>query len=69
MIRKDLGMSSNKKDNIYGLMEPQKFARVKRNTLFGWHADSEIIFTDQKLFVLQQSHNAQNDRGVCTALA
>ena len=41
----------------------QKKARVlKAKHLLAWHADSEIIFSDEKMFLLQDFDNQQNDR-------
>lgn len=40
-----------------------KTERVRRSRIIlSQHANSSIIFSDEKLFLLQPSHNAQNDR-------
>lgn len=63
VIKKDLGMKAYKKKKIHGLTIAQKKARVKKcDHLLSWHGDTEFIFSDEKLFVLQEHHNAQNDR-------
>lgn len=63
IIQKDLGMRAYKKKRVHGLTEAQRVARVKKcKHLLEWHADSEIIFSDEKLFVLEEQYNAQNDR-------
>ena len=63
LIKNDLGFKAYKKRRLHGLTDKQKVARVNRcRKLFRWHADSQIIFSDEKMFFLQQSHNPQNDR-------
>lgn len=59
----DLNMKPYKKRVIHGITVAQKEKRLKRCKILNtWHADSEIIFSDEKLFVLEQSVNSQNDR-------
>jgi hypothetical protein len=44
------------------LTEAQKTARVQKfRNLLAWHAGDGIIFSDEKLFLLQETHNQQND--------
>lgn len=66
----DLGMKGYKKQKIHGLTDAQKEARVKRcRGLVQRHATSEIIFSDEKMFVLQETYNSQNDRVYAISLA
>lgn len=60
---KDLKLKAYKKQKIHGLTTVQKTERVRRSrNLLAWHAGDEIIFSDEKMFLLQDSHNQQNDR-------
>lgn len=69
ILKDDLHMKAYKKQRIHGLTEAQKKARVVRcKNLLAWHAGDEIIFSDEKMFVLQDTHNQQNDRVYGTAL-
>jgi hypothetical protein len=38
----------------------KRFKRAK--ILLSWHAVDEIVFSDEKMFVLEQQLNVQNDR-------
>lgn len=63
ILHQDLGLKAFRKRKVHGLTEAQKVKRYERSgTLLAWHAESEIIFSDEKLFLLQESHNPQNDR-------
>src|SRR5690349_17342654 len=63
IFKQDLGLSALKKTKIHGLTTAQKVKRHQGSKfLLDWHAGDEIIFSDEKLFLLQDSHNAQNDR-------
>lgn len=63
ILKQDLGLKAYKKTKIHGLTDAQKVKRYERSKLLlDWHAGDEIIFSDEKLFLLQESHNAQNDR-------
>jgi transposase len=63
ILKKDLGMTAYKKQKVHGLTEIQKKARVvKCRNILNWHDGDEIIFSDEKMFLLQDSHNQQNDR-------
>lgn len=63
LLTKDLGMKAFKKQKVHGLTQKQKAARVvKSKELLRWHDGDEIIFSDEKMFLLQDSHNQQNDR-------
>lgn len=63
IIKKNLKMRAYKKKKLHGLTTKQKIARYQKcKRLLQWHAGSDIIFSDEKLFVLQNYHNSQNDR-------
>lgn len=63
LVKEDLGLKAYKRRRIHGLTEKNKMERVKRcKRLVQRHANSEILFTDEKLFVLQETYNPQNDR-------
>jgi len=63
VLKKDLGLKAYKRKKIHGITYQQKVNRVKRaKVILEWHAEDEIIFSDEKLFTLQQSYNPQNDR-------
>lgn len=63
LVKNDLGLKAYKKQRVHGLTENQKEARViKSRNLLSWHEGDEIIFSDEKMFLLQDSHNQQNDR-------
>lgn len=63
ILHDDLGLKAYKKQKIQGLTEVQKKARVEKcKDLLAWHAGDDIIFSDEKMFQLQDSHNQQNDR-------
>ena len=60
---KDLQLKAFKKQKVHGLTSVQKQARIQKcKHLIRWHGDREILFSDEKLFLLQNSHNQQNDR-------
>lgn len=63
ILKRDLKFKAYKKQKAHGLTEKQRVERKRRSKfLLQWHADSDIIFSDEKLFLLQESHNPQNDR-------
>jgi len=50
LIKNDLGFKAYKKRQLHGLTDKQKVARVNRcRKLFRLHADSQIIFSDEKM--------------------
>jgi trehalose utilization protein len=52
-----------KKQRVYGWTEIQNGARVCKyeyKQLLNWHADDDIIFSDENMFHLQESNNQQN---------
>lgn len=63
LLTKDLGCKPYKKRKVHGVSAAaQKKRRDRANQILAWHAGDEFIFSDEKLFVLEQHHNAQNDR-------
>lgn len=63
ILRIDLNLKAYKKQKIHGLTVAQKKARVKKcRDMLAWHDGDDMIFSDEKMFVLQDSHNQQNDR-------
>lgn len=68
-FKHDLGLKAYKKHKIHGLTTAQKKKRFERSKmLLSWRRGDEIIFSDEKLFLLQESHNAQNDRVWCASI-
>lgn len=62
LLRIDLKLTPYKKQKIYGVpaaVKEKSYERVQR--LLDWHAGDEIVFSDEKLFVLELPHNPQND--------
>ena len=63
LLKKDVGLKPYKKQKIHGVSISSKDKRAERvSSIQAWHGGDEFVFSDEKLFVLQQSHNAQNDR-------
>jgi inhibitor of nuclear factor kappa-B kinase subunit alpha len=63
ILKDDLRLIPYKKQRVHGLTEKQKVARVERcRQLLKRHGDCEILFSDEKMFLLQDHHNQQNDR-------
>lgn len=63
LLHEDLGVRPFKKRKVHGLTEAQKVKRFHRSkVLLDWHAGDEIIFSDEKIFLLQESFNPQQHR-------
>ncbi|XP_055643520.1 uncharacterized protein LOC129779828 [Toxorhynchites rutilus septentrionalis] len=63
ILKDDLRLISYRKQRVHGLTEKQKAGRVQRcRQLLKRHGGCEILFSDKKLFLLQDHHNQQNDR-------
>jgi AraC-like DNA-binding protein len=63
VLKDDLGMTPFKKRRGHGLTIKNKQDRMARcKKLLRRRATSKIVFSDEKLFLLQPSLNAQNDR-------
>lgn len=65
ILHVDLGLRAYRKRKIHGLTNAQKLKRLDRSKkLLKRHAGrnlDKIIFSDEKLFVMQQAHNSKND--------
>ena len=61
----DLGLKTYKKHKSHGLAAKQMVARLERcKALLARHDAHDvqkIVFSDEKLFVVEQKYNAQND--------
>lgn len=63
ILKSDLHCRAYKKRKVHGVSEATSHKRFDRAAhLLAWHAGDEFVFSDEKLFVLQQPHNSQNDR-------
>lgn len=63
VLKEDLGMTPFKKCRRHGLTIKNKIARKQRSKeLLRRHAKSNIVFSDEKMFLLQPTLNSQNDR-------
>lgn len=68
LVKEDLGLKAYKRRKIHGLTNKNKDERVKRcKRLLRRHANSDILFSDEKMFVLQEVFNPQNDRFYATS--
>ncbi|XP_065671865.1 uncharacterized protein LOC136089723 [Hydra vulgaris] len=65
LLKLALGLKPYRKHNVYGLTANQKLTRLQRcKTLlrqYGHCAVQNIIYSDEKLFVMEQSFNAKNN--------
>lgn len=65
-LKEDLGLRALKRGTCHMLTIPQKIARVKkcRSLLkrYGKKKVERILFTDEKIFTVEESFNKQNDR-------
>lgn len=65
----DLGLKGYKKQRVHGLTDKQKKARIQKcKILINRLADREMIFSDEKMFILQDTYNSQNNRVYSTSL-
>jgi inhibitor of nuclear factor kappa-B kinase subunit alpha len=63
IFKDDLTLKPFNKRKVHGLSEATKKKRIERSKhILAWHAGDETIFSDEKMFVLEQSQNSQNDR-------
>lgn len=63
IIHRDLRLKVYKRQNVHGLTALQIQKRYDRSKeLRTRHDPSTILFSDEKMFLLQQPHNSQNDR-------
>lgn len=65
IIKVELGLRPYRKRKMHGLTAKQKLTRIQRCKMLlkrhGKKKVEKIIFSDEKLFVMQQSHNPKND--------
>lgn len=68
LLRRDLRLKCYKKRKAHGLSDAQKENRVirsknliKRFKLARWKKLENLIFSDEKLFEVRQTHNSKND--------
>ena len=65
-LKEDLGLTAFRKRKAHGLTAPQREKRLERSkSLLSQHASenlTRIIFSDEKLFRVEKSHNPQNVR-------
>jgi inhibitor of nuclear factor kappa-B kinase subunit alpha len=66
IIKEDLGLMPFKRRKVHGLTMQQRGARLERSkALLRRYANEDlerIVFSDEKLFVIEEHLNAQNDR-------
>ena len=59
IIKQDLGVSNNKQDNT--LKENRKI-KISSLSLYSKEHYKEILFTDEKIFTVEETFNKQNNR-------
>lgn len=70
LLKDDLGLKPFKKSRGHGLtIKNKKDRATKSKALLRRHATSNIVFSDEKLFLLQPSLNTQNDRIYAVSIA
>jgi len=66
IIKEDLGLTPYKWRKVHGLSMQQRRARLERSKAllqrYGFGDVDRIVFSDEKLFVVEESLNSQNDR-------
>ena len=66
VLKNDLGLTAYKFREAQLLTEEMKATRLKRSKallrMFGAGRHRQIVFSDEKLFTVERSHNHQNDR-------
>jgi inhibitor of nuclear factor kappa-B kinase subunit alpha len=66
IINEDLGLTPFKRRKVHGLSTQQRRARLERSKALLQRYDfgdvERIVFSDEKLFVIEEHLNAQNDR-------
>ena len=65
IVSKNLGMKSFKRKNVHNLNESIRSKRLERckqlRTRFGPGTEDQILFSDEKLFTVEEASNRQND--------
>jgi hypothetical protein len=72
IVKNDLKLKPYKKPKVHGfsLTEAQNVVGVQKcQQLLAWHVDDDIIFSNKKLILLQETHNQQNDRVYSVSLS
>ena len=66
VVTRDLGLSSLKRKTVHSMTQASKKKRLDRSrallerfTLYGL---DKVLFSDEKLFTVEEIHNHQNDR-------
>ena len=66
IVKRDLGLSSFKKRKVHFLSDKIKTKRLSRSkvlhTRFAAQGLDQVLFSDEKLFTVEQAFNRQNDR-------
>ncbi len=66
IVKEDLGLTPFKRHKVHGLTKQQRRARFERPKALLQRYDfgdvEHIVFSDEKLFVIEEHLNAQNDR-------
>jgi inhibitor of nuclear factor kappa-B kinase subunit alpha len=66
ILKEDLGLTPYKRRKVHGLSMQQRRARLERSKAllqrYGFGDVDRIVFSDEKLFVVEESLNSQNDR-------
>ncbi|KAI6650827.1 Transposase [Oopsacas minuta] len=66
LVVEDLGMKSYKRKNIHHLNDSIRRKRLERciqlNARFAPGTEDQILFSDEKLFTVEEANNRQNDR-------
>lgn len=69
LLKEDLKCKPLKKRKMHGITTKCKVKRhIRSKMLLSWHAGDEIVFSDEKLFVLQMPVSVQNDRLWCPSV-
>ena len=66
IMKKDLGLSSYKRRKVHFLTKSMKVKRLSRSkcllSRFATHGLDQVLFSDEKLFTIEEVSNSQNDR-------
>jgi inhibitor of nuclear factor kappa-B kinase subunit alpha len=66
ILKEDLGLTPYKRRKVHGLSTQQRRTRLERSKALLQRYDEfdvqRIVFSDEKLFVIEEHRNAQNDR-------
>ena len=66
LVRKDLGLKSYKRKAVHHLSEPLRVKRLERSKKLlcrvGPETQESILFSDEKIFTIEEVTNLQNDR-------